>query len=306
MAENTHTPRFSCINHNGSQTSGACVSNSGAWCMVHGAWCSLKTASIEWAQKKKKAQQPAKQCKLGHRPTTMTPRSRGSWDPELELAKRELGAVGLAYSCAISRLTKHIIFAHFYGNEWIGECLARCIDRCRLGLMDIWLVGWINWIGIGFPTRRSGKMVKMVGKKCRNRWHISFVAAVSLQFSFSRRCCMQMGIRIPHPPLWGRATPSKSPILQEAGAPTSLFFFLFFFFLIFPVVFYLHGNWCMCISCVFLLCAYANMQLSRPGPTLAIERHVCCHLTWHSVSKRTRHRNQQQNLNLNLYLHQRI
>lgn len=36
-----------------------------------------------------------------------------------------------------------------------------------------------------------------------------------------------------------------------------------------------------CISCVFLLCAYANMQLSWP----AIERHVCCHLTWHSVAR---------------------
>lgn len=68
-----------------------------------------------------------KQCKLHHEEWVVSANGTGGVERGAEGGK--MGAAGrwlrrLAYSCAISRLTKHIIFAHFYGNEWIVECFA--------------------------------------------------------------------------------------------------------------------------------------------------------------------------------------
>lgn len=70
----------------------------------------------------------------GAKPKTVQTSARGvgcvsQWNWRSDAGRGKMGAAGrwlrrLAYSCAISRLTKHIIFAHFYGNEWIVECFA--------------------------------------------------------------------------------------------------------------------------------------------------------------------------------------
>lgn len=149
--------------------------------------------------------------------------------------------------------------------------------------IDGYMAGWINWVGIGFPAAPQQRD----GQNCK-KWEKSaeiggtFLCQLQQRCSFSRFSCMQIRIPCstsmgPHPP-WNLILP-----FCKRQAPQRRCFWFFQSCSTYGVCVLV----CVCISCVFLLCAYANMQLSRPGPTLAIERHVCCHLTWHSVSKQT-------------------